>query len=222
MTATAHDGRHSYDNTMLSKCGFSDPDRRSEKHDLACQFLMQESVVIRLADLFLAKFKKPLQGECTTSHSYQTRKYMSIFKCFSMGKSSGEVLVSKGYGQYQTTIGFIDVVLKILRLGERSIDGELDEKEDIVFSQIAIEVKSTKTPISDVIRQIRIYREYFIPDQSHDGAAIWLMASPWGITPADREALHREQIGHVRLGIEFDKFVEKCKAMPESQSDAVF
>lgn len=41
-------GMHSHDRTLLSKLGFSDKDKREPRHDLACQYLRQPDVLMRL------------------------------------------------------------------------------------------------------------------------------------------------------------------------------
>ncbi len=40
---------HSHDRTLLAKFGFDDVDRRNEKHDLACRYLVEDEQAAALA-----------------------------------------------------------------------------------------------------------------------------------------------------------------------------
>lgn len=42
---------HSHDRTLLSKLGFADPDKKDGRHDLACQYLAQDEIALKLVDL---------------------------------------------------------------------------------------------------------------------------------------------------------------------------
>jgi len=64
--------------------GFADPDKRNSDHDLMCEFLCQPDVMKKIYQAF---------------GFYGTP-----------GVASLEVPISKGTGQYRTTIGFLDVV----------------------------------------------------------------------------------------------------------------
>ena len=39
---------HSHERTMLAKLGFADPDRREQRHDVACQYLATPDAIRRL------------------------------------------------------------------------------------------------------------------------------------------------------------------------------
>lgn len=79
---------HAYTNTLLAKLGFADPDKGNPRHDLACQYVARAEVVDALK-LYDNNRKLDLAGY-----------YL-------------EQPISKGTGQYKTTIGFIDTYLVV-------------------------------------------------------------------------------------------------------------
>ena len=76
---------HSHDNTLLKRMGFSDPDRRSTEHDDACISLATDGMkIVRLWPRWGARDLKVLL----------------------------ENPLQKGSGQYTSTLGFVDALLK--------------------------------------------------------------------------------------------------------------
>lgn len=80
------------DNTLLAKMGFSDPDRQNPIHDLACQYLAQEDVGTALVKLLL--------------------KGGGSIAAVAIVDVRPEFRITKGEYQYQTTIGFADLILE--------------------------------------------------------------------------------------------------------------
>jgi len=165
---------HSHDRTMLSKLGFSDPDKKEERHDLACQYLAFNNSEA-LKKMYSAIIGIPVAGALVVFEKHLT----------------------KGQGQYKTTVGFLDAFIKVLPLvgtehpirtplpspimrdeaWGRSIDYEATRvlhtswkekastcdrkllRGSAYFTSI-LEVKIKPVPVGDIIRQMRLYAEY--------------------------------------------------------------
>ena len=76
---------HSYDNTLLQRMGFSDPDRKTPAHDAACIEIATDP------ERFVRAFKE--------------LRFLRNAKC------ELEVPLQKGDGKYASTVGFIDAML---------------------------------------------------------------------------------------------------------------
>jgi hypothetical protein len=95
---------HSHDRSLLANLGFADPDKKDPKHDWACQYLCQPEV------------GKKWLGLLTFPYLSDRQKATWNFKDFADLHFRTEVPISKGEGQYKTTIGFLDVLVTGRRL----------------------------------------------------------------------------------------------------------
>ena len=98
---------HSFDRTMLAKFGFADLDKRNPLHDLACQYLIQPEVMTTFAEVTLNETSK----EDYTVNSWE-RRIGERTRVVDNVEGWIEIPLNKGGGQYKTTVGFIDVILK--------------------------------------------------------------------------------------------------------------
>jgi hypothetical protein len=163
---------HSHDRTLIAKLGFSDKDKKNPRHDWACQYLMQQGV--------LAKLLSTKTGTLVAVTGF-----------------APEYHITKGEGQYKTTIGFADLIAEAYVLKDESVQARVicppfknttaeEEAAWIAWEAqaaeapsqqvrfgyggvILIEVKIEPTSIGDILRQMRLYSEYFqikgqIPD----------------------------------------------------------
>lgn len=111
-----------------------------------------------------------------------------------------EEALSKGSGQYKTTIGFIDVTL---HWGSALVPCGIDRccnpaHGPCLFSKsLRVEVKIGRVGADAVLRQIALYREY------EERAIPWFVASPWAFSAADQAALASHGIGCILLGSKF-------------------
>jgi hypothetical protein len=145
---------HSYDNTLLQRMGFSDPDRRTPQHDDACIEIATDP------ERFVRAVKERIGVQ------YASCKL--------------EVPLQKGDGKYASTIGFIDAVIE----WRNSIDGQRPEprcrcvtrsqREECVClvpvsgplalgwmsSTMLVEVKTKIDSVGNLLRQMNLYREY--------------------------------------------------------------
>jgi hypothetical protein len=165
---------HSHDRTLLSSLGFADPDKRDKRHDWACQYLsLPENVTT------IVKTRYPWPEEPGTA------------------KVRSEFALSKGEGQYKTTIGFIDLI--------------------VVFADrrrgCAVEVKIHPVGAGEILRQINLYREFV--------DAYWLVATEFAMEADDVEQMRAAGIVHVRLGDKFDAYCKARSTAAESQSPEI-
>lgn len=203
---------HSHDRTMLAKLGFADPDRQSSEHDQACLYLSQPATTLKLAYMLLANARPD-------AHSAEV-------------EVKNEFHLQKGEGQYATTVGFIDMVM---RLKYKSKDRYLVRRDgwesrfikpewkegDVTFGgNIIIEVKTTPISIGDVLRQLVLYRDYFAQTRSTNGDLATsdsrlpqgLLVATWEITEAEEQLLEQRHFGFVHLGDGFREWQEQQKS----------
>lgn len=94
------------DQTLLSKLGFSDPDKKDPKHDLACQYLVETAVANSLMNKFFQKnFDRPITS-CFLRERNVIHKHVTSELEVGLEKP-----ISKGERQYKTTIGFMDAMI---------------------------------------------------------------------------------------------------------------
>lgn len=96
---------HSHDRTMLAKLGFADPDKRNPRHDMAIQYLSQPAMLSKLTKASPKASPKAFET-CLEFH------------------------ITKGYGQYMTTVGFADIVSRFrfsgCNTGLRALSPEIE------------------------------------------------------------------------------------------------
>lgn len=163
---------HSHDRTLLSRLGFADPDKKDRMHDLGCQYLALPENRERIA--------RDVLGRPDISFSKQP-----IF----------ESPIVKGEGKYQTVVGFIDVVLSgFVKTTEVEDPGACS----YFHRWLAIEVKITPVGIGEILRQIKLYRQFRAADNLR-----WMVATSFPLSANDVAILKGAGVYHVRLGDAF-------------------
>jgi len=200
---------------MLAKLGFADPDRREPLHDVACHYLATPSAVCRLIrGLGMEHGHKPY-----AENSGSEERTSQVLRKVTSHRVTREFEIAKGLGQYRTTVGFADLVLQLhveeqhrnAQMRTRSVpDGrgnltwtEWRSVADFMWrsnEEVGIEVKATPVAVSDVIRQVKLYRSY-------SGIRTWIVATTYQITRADLACLRNERFQHVYLSGHFQAFV---------------
>jgi hypothetical protein len=199
---------------MLAKLGLADSDRREPQHDVACQYLATPGAVRRLIrGLGMEHGYKPYAEKSDS----EERKSQVLRKVTSQ-QVTREYEIAKGWGQYRTTVGFADLVLKLHveeqhRKAQERMRRVPDGRGNLTWTEwrsvadfmwrsnkeVGIEVKVTPAGIGDVIRQIKLYRSYSC-------IRTWIVATAYQITRADLEFLKNERFKHVYLGEHFQAF----------------
>ncbi len=120
---------HAHDRTLLASLAFADPDKKDPLHDLGCQYMARPEVMDALGLKCLHMFRvSPFDG--WAPHPTQPKMWYREQEVLSeeeLAKRPGSVvsrevpirteaarfdsMLTKGHGQYATTIGFIDVIL---------------------------------------------------------------------------------------------------------------
>jgi len=173
---------HSHEQTYIARLGFADPDKRESRHDLAQRYLCLHQNVKKLAGAFPLKEKNG--------------QYPDL--AFKITNIMLERPISKGSSQYKTTVGFIDLAFTF-NLYE-SIDGGRLENWDVF-----IEIKASRLPVTEIIRQVKFYREYI----AGYPLSLWGVVTLYDLSTDERTALLRENIRPFRLGNDFELFCQQ-------------
>lgn len=245
---------HSHDRTLLARLGFSDPDKKDPRHDLACQYLALPENQERFAEMFL--WPQVRRGTATwlAGASETTRARMSRYAKLRV-QTELERPVSKGDGKFKTTVGFIDLWCQWFIREERAHEarktedyyrhaetGEVSENARVRFDPgwvtehrevwtatnavsnhgmaAGVEVKVAPSSLGDVLRQVKLYREYL--DGGGPGWPIFVLATTYPVSAADTAALRAERITHVRLGPKFDEWVAAQRTEEPPQESPEF
>jgi hypothetical protein len=229
------------DRTLLQSLGFSDPDKGNEEHDLACRFMIEPRTIAKLVELL---DPKPFLGgfRDRTWSDQQTRYVDRIVEPDHRGAVERPLVRDSGY-----YVGFIDAAIDLEwccsarpEVRKRSHHQEnwgdwesckqfaltvsthrSNDDEDVYENGrrivrpykpawIGVEVKIGPTKLGDAIKQIKLYQEYGKADR-------WVLATRYGISTAERDALAHEGIFHIRLAAGFDRFLEEQRASEPSE-----
>lgn len=202
---------HSHDRTMLANLGFADPDKGDPRHDLACQYLVTPDAGRRMAAAVLSdrlsKTKRPF------SWQYGNGPERTGFDTYALDDTFSavfEVPISKGYSQYKTTVGFLDLVL----IADLVVTSAYDESSggDVKTGKgkwnLIVEVKAANpVRVLDAIRQIKFYREYHEHLRLSGEGVTWVLATIAPLSDDEISALQSASIHHVRLGQKFEEWI---------------
>jgi hypothetical protein len=253
-------GMHSHDRTMIAKLGFADGDRRNDEHDLACQYLMDgpvsslvlDSIAMPPFEALAARRFKELAEQRARAESGMTATELSRLvgkgawefsdltlgvPAFAQIETATEVPLHKGDGQYQTTLGFLDVAIAFrmfARVGGRQFratyaydtpDGKwavgatarweprwADFEERIEANgRAVIEVKIGEVPLGEAIRQVKFYRSFSGETSIYTSPPcfrLYILATRYELSEHDTDVLRNEQIHHLHLGDGFTAWLE--------------
>ena len=151
------------------------------------------------------------------SNGYNTiYYYISDVKVKHKVRMHAEVPLSKGDGQYKCTIGFIDGILNIdyvyeiertfLTDAKKKDTVKKDTVEHTDYVSMLIESKVFETPIGDILRQIKLYREYMVYKPN---LTLLLTPESFKITPSNKKLLSDNGIKWISVGSKFNEWYEK-------------
>jgi hypothetical protein len=175
----------------LKSSALKDKDRKLSEHDAACRYLAYvaaEQVWWALFPKDVEEVKKCLAGIAANEPEY-ARAYVI--------RGQTEIHVSKGSGQYQQTVGFVDVLMSGWT-GHKHSDG----KFYVHGTKAVIEVKVNPSQTTDAIRQLRLYGSFV------DQCDRLVLATLYEIPGTGRLQLAREGIRHLQLGPAFRQWLE--------------
>jgi hypothetical protein len=194
---------HSHDRTLLAALGFADPDKREPLHDLACEYLAEESQRERLMRLAGV-------SEKATSRSVL------------------EAAIAKGEGQYRTTIGFLDLRIdwidetvssysarakgsvltevKIRPVGVGDILRQINLYRSHITENLSYENNDIRSRIRAMDGEKAAYK--LISDK------FWVLATTFELDHGQAQTIRGANITHIRLGDGFTKWFEGRQHRP--------
>ena len=187
---------HTYDKTYLASLGFRDPDKSNSLHDLAGQYLGEQAVGERLAAVF-----NPYPAADPNPDVFEVSN-----RCY--GGAVLELPLMKGTGQYQTYVGFIDACLGWSCQGVEDRSNPNKRASRRYWKWVYVEVKINPVPVGDVLRQIALYRIFVQESLTHRKEASWALVTHYGIDAHEVKILKDNDITHIRLGDDFDRYCE--------------
>ena len=104
----------------------------------------------------------------------------------------------------------IPEVLVIRPDGSEKLVDHINCSNHVAAHNIAIEVKDTPTPVSDVVKQFGLYRKYYIAD-------VWLLVTSYPLSASDKKVLEMADIKHMRIGDKFQQWKIKNTEQVESE-----
>lgn len=231
---------HSHDRTLLSSLGFADADKADSRHDLACQYLAEWDNHEKIAkavgkrDSFIFVSAEDHLDHCLkTTHPEEMlgRDILAMGRdeqvramCELYGSPRFESIVSKGEGQYRTTVGFIDLILPFYKKQTRNVRYQhYPISKDCVVadfrrSAILVEVKVNPVGVGDLMRQVGLYNQHASSVVSSGVAIHWAVATAFPMSVGDLAVLRSNNIHHIRLGEAFDRWVEVRRSEPPANS----
>jgi hypothetical protein len=198
--------------TLLSSMGFADPDKASERHDWACQYIAHEKGVgYRIVDAVLPR----ATDWKDTSNIH--RQYRDVRMGLKWYLPETEMVISSSAGR---PIGFIDVVIPFAAeyQCEYEISDSFDANDDsgrwgrksTRDGRVLVEVKIHRLPVGQAIRQIKAYVELLAVSKPYR-CEQWIPAlvTAYDLCAEDTLSLSRNGIFHLRLGPDFDDYCSR-------------
>lgn len=240
---------HTSDRTLLAALGFADPDKGDRRHTLACQYLCQPEVALRLwARIYPSlataepvipdRVREGPDPEHFTGGGYWARIEGAVHAA-RHASATMEVAITKDRG---FLIGFWDVVLNATasiglwkpeepergpRPGNGFYEGPILRRrfsaqwERGSFGVMRIEVKARPVDVAAIARQIETYTGGSSAYGGISGREIApiVVATCYPMPKADRDTLAAKRIHHVYLGDAFTAYCREREADTGDHSD---
>lgn len=184
--------------TFAQKLRANDPDRKDEKHFLACKYLASKAREI-------AEYYCPVRGS-----GWKPGKYYRIHG-FEKGACDASYQLEKPLGR----MGFIDVEIKgyyrAEGLGIHPLGGSLTEI-DYVEGYILVEVKTGVPKLSEWLKQMQFYREQRRKATKDFDA--WVLATVHPLAQADADLFLAQGFKVAHLGPKFERWCAEQVSAP--------
>jgi len=206
---------HAYKKTLLAQLGFADADKQNPKHDLAVEYLALEHNAKRLIQSIHPGFDWEPLRPIPNKPDWAS---LTIRRLSDLRTPERERPLTKGEGQYRSTVGFLDLLVRYSASKTiwEYVEGrpprtvyDLDhDREPSGPLALVVEVKAGHVPTGDLLRQMKLYREYA---DTIGGVArcSWVVAGCFKFTETQAHALRQEGITPVSLGPLFDEWAER-------------
>lgn len=218
---------HAYKKTLLAQLGFADADKQNPKHDLAVEYLALPHNAKRLIQ---SRYKRvtweELRSEEWTSGPIEDApptciRWATAQLC-NLKKPEREKPLTKGEDKYKATVGFLDLLFRY-ELHDLLHERDLSDPPGVVrqthkrdhqqseHKALVVEVKASPVSTGDLLRQMKLYREYSesIGVRWHD--IHWCVAACFKFTEVQANALRQEGFSVATLGPLFDEWAEAKK-----------
>jgi hypothetical protein len=243
---------HAHDRTLIASLGFADPDKKNRRHTLACQYLAQPEVSLRvlraLRPKWFAPFNPPTDlavwdqlcevkvpssapsPAVESSRSWCHTDPVAASAQVQIGRVEVPITKDRGY-----LVGFWDVVVGVkrwrygLNVAIRRHDTGRTETRPCMWTRepkehpilewvterkttcsehdpaaLFIEVKAGPCDVGDIARQLALYQSHAPPHLT----PVYLVATCWPMSAADKSTLLAKGVHHIRLGEPFEAYVK--------------
>jgi len=225
---------HSHDRTLLSKLGFADLDKKNPLHDQACLYITQPEMVKKIEVWLLGKAERTNITNDLASFGYEPQQVVGYGSTeFHLQKGEGQYATTIGFLDalfFFQVKGVVkewetkreETVTRKYGISPREyvetsyqwVDCEPYQKSrQTTKDNIAIfaEVKIQPTSVGDILRQMKLYRDYlFTHHHTGCGLPLGILFSPWDLSAAEADALHKARFAFLKLGSNFDEWRKKA------------
>lgn len=208
--------------TLLSHLRSADADLSNPRHDLACRYVAEPAVALKIVRGLLPPARKPAEDLDLFRGEWRGTIHTEFA---GLGKPTFHSLLSKRTGRSDTAIGYVDVIqpytYETRRVGEsrrsQFSGGDREWQRDPlgewypVHRKIVVEIKVSPVSVGEVVRQVALYREHLKADE-------WVVATAFPVTSPELSELTDAKITHFRLGAGFERWAAAQECLPPDQS----
>ncbi len=239
---------HAHDRTYLASLGFNDPDKKNPEHDRICRYIATPEVLVKIGKSLVSSLD-PLPAPGTIVKMREEKWLSNDRTGWRYGgpvldtpsivcEPSAEYHLTKGVGQYQTTIGFLDLHLlyryqhKIKATHSRELgwvggnradvadwveinDGHIETNCTCEWNMF-VEVKAGAVDFTDILRQLQLYKTYFPRTRLWlaETFPIGILVAPWDIRQEEGEQLRKHGFAFLKLGDHYRRWAEADTNVP--------
>jgi hypothetical protein len=184
---------------------FFDNDRGDRRHDLACQYLAQPDQRRKLGQVLVSPILGS-RGHASGGGGSNADWTLADehYELVEIGAGRFEVLITKGEDRFKCEMGYIDLILPF------SFRKTRGGRTQTLEAEIVVEVKIAEVAISNIVRQVKRYREFYRGGGGKNPKDnVWLCATAYPISKLDLHMLQSADIEYLLLGDSFEKWCLK-------------